>query len=398
MVRTWKISMVALLSGVALGACGGGGLKPSADAGACAVGSVRCACTKGGACDPGLTCASGLCVELPAGAGSSLTCGPGTMASGTECVATDAGAGPPAADGGQALSCGPGTHQVGDQCLGAVAADAGPATTCGMGTHLDGGVCTPDGPTSYEVRVAVATVPADGYSKIPVLAIGHMADGSPATDQVVLSTDRAGAGTFDSPQVTLGPLGATTYFKPCSASVAGCAGPVKITLALASAPTVVVASAMVTLTAPAGVGSDAPCLVGGDVIFYNGNDYIFNGTETITQGQWSASGASNDLTIHVTPTMSQQGLWWDLEFSTRQLSQPIAVQSYTDAERAPFASPGHPGIDIGGDGRGCNTISGSFQVEDIQWTNTTLKSFTATFEQHCEQGASALRGCVHFEQ
>ncbi|HVU51483.1 MAG TPA: hypothetical protein VHL80_12395 [Polyangia bacterium] len=401
--RAW-IGARVLLAAVAAASCGGSkGLQPSNDAGACAVGSVRCACTKGGACDPGLTCASGLCVKVPEpDAGPSSTCGPGTYLADGECLATPVDAGVTVvvvpADGGDALSCGPGTHLVGDQCLGVVTPDAGPAPTCGTGTHLDGGVCTPDGPTLYEVRIAVSSLPADGFSKIPVLAIGRKADGTPATDAVVFSTDRAGAGTFDSPQVTLGPLGAQTYFQPCSSAVAGCTGALKITLALASAPATIVASADVTLTAPAGVGSDAPCLTGGNVIFYDGTDYIFDGTETITLGTWSASGSASDVTIHVTPASQQQGLWWDLEFSTRNLAQQLAAQVYTNAERAPFASPGHPGLEISGDGRGCNTLSGSFQVEDIQWSDTTLKSFTATFEQHCEEGANALRGCVHFQQ
>jgi hypothetical protein len=75
----------------------------------------------------------------------------------------------------------------------------------------------------------------------------------------------------------------------------------------------------------------------------------------------------------------------------------MRAQVYTDAERASFASPGHPGIDIGGDGRGCNTITGTFQVEDIQLINTKLASFTATFEQHCEGGTPVLHGCVHYQ-
>jgi hypothetical protein len=29
---------------------------------------------------------------------------------------------------------------------------------------------------------------------------------------------------------------------------------------------------------------------------------------------------------------------------------------------------------------------------------SSLQSFTATFEQHCEGGSAALRGCVHWEQ
>jgi hypothetical protein len=72
------------------------------------------------------------------------------------------------------------------------------------------------------------------------------------------------------------------------------------------------------------------------------------------------------------------------------------VGTYEGAERAAFASAGHPGIDIGGDGRGCNTISGRFQVEEITWEGATLTAFTASFERHCEEETPALRGCVHY--
>jgi hypothetical protein len=102
--------------------------------------------------------------------------------------------------------------------------------------------------------------------------------------------------------------------------------------------------------------------------------------------------------IHVTPSSSDQGLWWDLWFSSNQIGAPLTTQVYENAERAPFASPNHPGIDIGGDGRGCNTISGRFEIHDIAWSSV-LSRFTATFEQFCEQNPSnVLRGCVHFEQ
>jgi hypothetical protein len=66
------------------------------------------------------------------------------------------------------------------------------------------------------------------------------------------------------------------------------------------------------------------------------------------------------------------------------------------AERSAFASPGHPGIDISGDGRGCNTITGRFEIRELTWSGGVLNAFTATFEQHCEGGSATLRGCVHY--
>ena len=49
-----------------------------------------------------------------------------------------------------------------------------------------------------------------------------------------------------------------------------------------------------------------------------------------------------------------------LAFSTNQLGIPIQPGFYSDAQRAPFADPGHPGLDISFQNRGCNTLEGSF--------------------------------------
>jgi hypothetical protein len=348
---------------------------------------------QGNVCVPsgssGLTCGAGTMQQgtqcVPTGA--AITCGAGTVLQGTTCVAS-----------GVTVTCGAGTTLQGNQCI------ATSPVTCGPGTQLTNNQCVViaggDG-GSYEVRVPVTQVPADGYSKIPVFSIGTLANGLPSMEPVVLVVNPSYAGTVSPASFNLALLGNSSYFTPCSSSSPACSGTFEITLARAAAPSVPVAtSGTLTLVPPTGVGSSAPCVGTSSVIFYSGDsgDYIFPGTETITQGTWSASGGTSYLTIHVDPMDSTQGLWWDLDFSTQQLGQPIAVNVYQNAERAPFASPGHPGIDIGGDGRGCNTITGAFQVEAISWNGTTLTEFMASFEQHCEGGTPALRGCVHYVQ
>jgi hypothetical protein len=283
--------------------------------------------------------------------------------------------------------CGAGTHEVDGVCLPA-AADAGVTVDA-----------RPAGLDRYEIRVAVSSIPADGYSKIPVLVIGTAADGTPALDRVVVNTTRAGAGTFSPATVTLTPVGATVYFTPCTSATPGCVGAVGLTLARATAPQTVVAQTDVELVAPAGVGSPAPCLAGGNLLFMDGmNDYIFTGTQTVREGAWSASGDVDDnINIHVDPSDSELGLWWDLTFSTEQLGQPLMEQVYEMAERAPFASPGHPGLSLSGDGRGCNTLTGRFQIHELDRSGDALRAITATFEQHCEGGLGVVRGCVHYE-
>lgn len=391
-----------------------------------------------------------------------LACGPGTQKQGAQCVpaaAVACGSGTHL-DTGVCISdgtatCGAGTHQVSGTCVadmsvltcgtgthaanGACVPDADP-TTCGRGTHLAAGVCVPDGTTltcgagthvdtgvcvadpglecgagtiqsgnscvlmsnaNYDVRVAVLEIPADGYSVIPVFAIGRAADGTPSTEEVIFSVTRLGVGSFTPLRGRLTTVGLNSIFVPCNAATSpGCTGPFQITLSLASDPNTIVASTQtLNLVEPMGVGSSAPCLVGGNVVFFHGDpgDYIAPGNRTITMGRWQGSATQNTVRVHVDPADSTQGLWWDLDFNTTQLGQAIQVQVYERAERSPFASPGHPGLEISGDGRGCNTLSGRFQVEDLAMSGGSLVSFTATFEQHCEGGGSALRGCVHIE-
>ena len=66
---------------------------------------------------------------------------------------------------------------------------------------------------------------------------------------------------------------------------------------------------------------------------------------------------------------------------------------YPNAQRAWFQAPGRPGMDISGEGRGCNQIAGSFEIRDIAWSSTgALTRLWLLYEQHCEGGTSALFG------
>ena len=68
---------------------------------------------------------------------------------------------------------------------------------------------------------------------------------------------------------------------------------------------------------------------------------------------------------------------------------------YEGAVRTPFRTPGTPGIDVTGQGRGCNTQAGRFLVDQAQYgADGTVQSFAARFEQHCEGLDPALFGTV----
>ncbi len=81
------------------------------------------------------------------------------------------------------------------------------------------------------------------------------------------------------------------------------------------------------------------------------------------------------------PGTSSQTPWLNLNFSTTQLGQPLEVGTYTDAERASFASPGHPGFDISFNHYGDNAVWGSFSIDKISFSvDGRVEYFSSRFE------------------
>jgi len=86
-----------------------------------------------------------------------------------------------------------------------------------------------------------------------------------------------------------------------------------------------------------------------------------------------------------------------IDFSTRGLDVPIQPGNYADAQRASFADPGHPGLDVSFQNRGSNTLTGSFTVNSVSFffdagNVEQIGSLDVTFEQHSEGLTPALRG------
>jgi subtilisin family serine protease len=94
--------------------------------------------------------------------------------------------------------------------------------------------------------------------------------------------------------------------------------------------------------------------------------------------------------------VSGNGEWWSLDFGG-PAAAPLAVGSYENAVRFPFENGVTPGISLTGNGRGCNTVRGRFDVLDVAYAaNGSVQRFAADFVQHCEGGAPALFGQIRF--
>lgn len=89
------------------------------------------------------------------------------------------------------------------------------------------------------------------------------------------------------------------------------------------------------------------------------------------------------------------GHFWSLFFgppNTQSLSKGV----YEGAQRFAFRAAPKPGLDVDGDGRGCNTLTGRFLLSEIEIVDGVVQKLAVDFEQHCEGSASALFGSVRF--
>lgn len=87
---------------------------------------------------------------------------------------------------------------------------------------------------------------------------------------------------------------------------------------------------------------------------------------------------------------------FDAGFSTGS-DKRFENREYSGAQRWNMADPGHPGLEISGDGRGCGDIAGSFIVSNVEYgPNGRISRFAATFTQFCDGSRIPARGSVEF--
>lgn len=126
-------------------------------------------------------------------------------------------------------------------------------------------------------------------------------------------------------------------------------------------------------------------------------DNIYSSTTPLLIWNWAqfnnigtaASPVTNDVsfTFLLSPTQVRDDEYADLEFSTRQLGTAMGLGTYVNAERAPFAASGHAGLEINYDHRGCNTLTGSYTINNMTFKDGKIDLFSATFSQSCDGGA-----------
>lgn len=144
-----------------------------------------------------------------------------------------------------------------------------------------------------------------------------------------------------------------------------------------SASAITAASGSMTMT------SDAGDFVG------QGQQYSYS---TTAGDSFDSTASGNSVELNVG---GANGDFWTFDFAA-PAGQTLAPGTYANATRFPFQAPAEPGLSVFGNGRGCNTVTGTFTVSGVSFgPNNYLESFDASFEQHCEGALPALRGQVH---
>jgi len=96
--------------------------------------------------------------------------------------------------------------------------------------------------------------------------------------------------------------------------------------------------------------------------------------------------------IDIRVTSKNNGPYFSLNFDANWTLLKTGL--YENAVRFPFNDSG-PGLSITGNGAGCNTVKGSFDVKSITYNaNNEVDSVYIEFTQHCEGLTPALRGSI----
>lgn len=122
-------------------------------------------------------------------------------------------------------------------------------------------------------------------------------------------------------------------------------------------------------------------------------DYVGAGlTHLYTQANAAIGFRDNGWNMQVNVSGDE---WWNGMFafpSATGRGGKVARGFYPNAAR--FGGATTAGLDWGGDGRGCNQVSGWIYVSTAEYEGDVLRRLELTFRQHCEGGTSSLYGKV----
>jgi len=143
---------------------------------------------------------------------------------------------------------------------------------------------------------------------------------------------------------------------------------------------------------------------GGGSVYLNGDDQldlrdtIHPGPGEYTSGAITVERATEDtVELVYAGGEDEPDVEILLGFSSRGLGVALEPGEYEAARRYPHEGES-PGLAVFGSERGCDRVTGSFEVFNFELDGRHLNRFTASFIQHCEGAEAALRGCVDYQR
>jgi Abnormal spindle-like microcephaly-assoc'd, ASPM-SPD-2-Hydin len=137
----------------------------------------------------------------------------------------------------------------------------------------------------------------------------------------------------------------------------------------------------------------APTSAGTAVLNGDAGDYVLQGQSlsmTVVKNPFQYGDGSFMLTL------TGAGQSYSLNLAPPP-GQPWALGTYERAQRSIVRSPGRPGMDLYGEGRGCNTVSGRFVVDKLTLDATGVPlQLSVQFELHCEGLPRAVVGSINY--
>jgi len=119
----------------------------------------------------------------------------------------------------------------------------------------------------------------------------------------------------------------------------------------------------------------------GEILLYTNADSIM--TVTVTDAR---------LTVDI-----DGDEWWTGEFQLPNTFTELEAGVYESLTRYPFHDDAVGGLSWSGEGRGCNTLTGTIIIDSVTFDAGALTEINLLFEQHCEGAVEALYGEIHWD-
>jgi hypothetical protein len=132
-------------------------------------------------------------------------------------------------------------------------------------------------------------------------------------------------------------------------------------------------------------------------------DHTYQTPTDVVQAQVVfANGLPTTVVVNLEPP-DQFELVAGLYLETLQLHQPIHIGAYSDAQRAFFEQPNHPGLDFSLGSFGANTLTGSFIISQLSYVSPgfftgeiPLQTLSVSFVQFGDNNKTGLVGTIDY--